>query len=145
MGEQKNCKLLKVFAGIFILLGCVATPVDFLWNFQLGSVINIELAWMVFGGAVIGVSIYLACYSLNRMLFNIDHIPEQYVVPELEFFFRIVTAAYCGFAFIVPNLLKIVIPCLSMLQGISIVIFVHAMGLLPAVLFNIIKTKAIDK
>ena len=146
MGEQNSdCILLKVFAGVFVMLGCVVTPVSFLFNFQKQCFPDMNSAWLVFVGAVIGGSIYLSCYYLNRMLFNIDHITEQYLVPEMYVFFRTVTAAYCGFAFIVPNLLKVINPSLAMLEGISIVLFVHAMGLVPGILFNVTKKKNFDK
>jgi hypothetical protein len=146
MGEPKSdCILPEVLAGVFILLGSVVTPVSFLFNYQKEGFSGMCLAWLAFVGAVIGVSIYLACYYLNRLLLNIDHITEQYLVPEMHAFIRTITAAYCGFAFIVPNLLKVVNPSLAMLEGISIVLFVHAMGFVPAILFNVIKKKTFNK
>lgn len=139
MGEQKSdCILLKAFAGIFVLLGCVILPGCFLLNFQKQYFPCKSLTWLLFIGSIIGVTIFIACCSLNRMLFNNDSISKQYLLPEIRIFSQIVAGIYCGFAFIVPILLKIGFPSMSILQGISIVLFVHAVGLVPGVFFNIV-------
>lgn len=128
----------KFFATIFAIFSIVVSPCCFLRLFYGEYFRTTNLAWATICSSIVGLPITVSFYFLYRLLFKMDT-PNDKIDKGIRICFRGVIAMYCGFAFVVPCAVKLVIPTLSALEGILFSIAIHLVGVLSAVVFCIME------
>jgi hypothetical protein len=127
------------FATVFFVFSAIAGPGLFLifcyrHYFKEGNV-----AWMMISCLTIGLPVNLVFYFLYRLLFKMDTQDNRSVPPEIRIIFFAVVLMYCGFAFVLPCAVKLIIPTLSPLEGMLILVGFHLVGVVAAVIYCIIE------
>jgi hypothetical protein len=128
----------RFFTTIFTIFSIVVNPYCFLCLFYGEYFKTANLAWATVCSSIVGLPITVGFYFLYRLLFKIDTQSDK-IDRGIRICFRGVIAMYCGFAFVVPCTVKLVIPTLSPLEGILFSIAIHLVGLLSAVVFCIME------